>query len=62
MVGLEIGLGTVQPDGGGIVRVAGEEQAVGAIEERDRVGRMAGRREDLQCAAAQVNVVGVVNV
>ena len=39
---IEIGLRTIEPDGRGIVGVAGEEQAVGAVEQTDGIRSVAG--------------------
>src|SRR5213594_2224111 len=60
-VGVEIGLRTVEPDRGGIIRVAREKKAVGAIEQRDGVRRVARRGKNFQGAAAQVDLEAFVN-
>src|SRR6267143_1255972 len=53
-VGIEIGLRPKEPDGSGIVRVAGEEQAVDSIEKTDGVRRVARSRDNFERAAAQI--------
>ena len=47
-VGVEICFRAEEPDGAGIVGVAGEEQAVGAVDQADGVGRVAGSRNDFE--------------
>src|SRR6267378_1364557 len=60
-VGIEIGFRAKQPDRARVVRVAREEQSIAAIEQRDRVGRVAGRGYNLQSAAAEIDLEAVVN-
>ena len=45
-VGVEVGFRAIQPDGSGIVGVAGEEEAVFAVEQADGVWRVTRRRDD----------------
>ena len=52
----------VKPDGGGIVGVSGEEQAVGTIEKADGVGRVTRRGENLDGAPAEIDGIAVVDV
>src|SRR5580700_11814894 len=61
-VGIEIGFRPEEPDGRGVVGVTGKEQTVGAIEQRDRVRRVAGGRDDLQSATAEIESVAVMSV
>src|ERR1700719_1592518 len=61
-IGCEISLGAVEPDGAGIVCVAGEEQAVGGIKYRDRVWCVAGCGDDFQCSSAQIDPFTIVNI
>src|SRR5712675_3052496 len=60
-VGGEIAFRAVQPDFAGIESVSGEEQAVGAVEERDGVGCVAGRRDDLYDTATEIYFEAVVD-
>src|SRR5713101_9665751 len=53
-VGIEIGFRANEPDGSWIVRVAGEEQAVGAVEKTDGVRSVTRSRKDFERAAAQI--------
>ncbi len=57
----EIRFGAVEPDFPGIEGVSGEEQTVGAVDERDGVGRVAGRRDDFYGAAAEIYFEAVVD-
>ena len=59
---VEIGFGTKEVNGAGIVSIAGEEQAGAAIEKTDGVGRVAGRGDDLDRAATQVDAIAIVFV
>src|SRR6202521_3642725 len=59
-VGIEIGFRAEEPDGGGIVRVAREEQAVGAVEKTDGVRRVTRSRKDFERAAAQIYLKAIV--
>jgi hypothetical protein len=61
-VGVQIGFAAVEPDGRRIVGVAGEEQSVGAVEERDGIRSMARSRKDFDGAAAEVDDFAVVDV
>ena len=58
----EVGFRAIKPNGGGVVGIAGEEQAVGAIQKADGVGRVTGRGEYLDGAAAEVDGVTVMDV
>ncbi len=60
-VSVEICFGAEEPDRAGIVGVAGEEQAVGAVDEADGVGRMAGCRNDFEGAAPEIDFEAVFN-
>src|ERR1700687_1824322 len=60
-VGIEIGFRAKQPDRARVVSVAGEEQSIAAIEQRDRVRRVAGSGYNLQSAAAEIDLEAVVN-
>ena len=57
---IQIGLRTIEPDGRRIVSVAGEEQAVGAIEQANRIRSVAWSGENFQSAAAEIDAVVVV--
>ena len=57
---VEIGLRTKKPDGGGIIRVAAEQQAVGAIEQGNGVGSVARRRKNFQSSSAKIDLVAIV--
>ncbi len=59
-VGVEVGFGAEEPDGPRIVGVAGEEQAVGAVEKRNGVGRVTGRGDDFDGASAKIDFEAVV--
>src|SRR5258708_496345 len=62
-VGVEIGFRAEEPNGGGIVRVAGKKQPVGAIEQTDGVRRVARRGNNFQLAAApEIDLGTVVNL
>ena len=50
---IEIGLWTIKPDRRGIVCVAGEEQAVGAIEQANGIRSVAGSGENFQTCGRQ---------
>ena len=58
----EIGFRTVKPDGRGVVSIAGEEEACGAVKEADGIGGVAGGGDDLDFTAAEVEDVAVLNV
>src|SRR5256714_2563459 len=53
-VGIEIGLRPKEPDGRGIVRVARKKQSVFAVEQRNRVRRVARRGNHFQRAATEI--------
>src|SRR6266513_3156756 len=53
-VGIEIGLRPKEPDRGGIVRVARKKQSVFAVEQRNRVRRVARRGNHFQRAATEI--------
>src|SRR6202790_4934410 len=57
----EIGFRTIQPDGGGIVGVAGKEKFVATVKEREGIGSVAGSKNDLDGAAAEVDDFAVLN-
>src|SRR3984893_11867919 len=59
-IGFEIGFGTVQPDGPGIIGVTREEQAVRTIEKRNGVRRVAWRSHDFQPSPAQIDAITVM--
>ena len=60
-VGVQISFRAIQPDGRGVVGIAGKEQAVRAIEQANCVGSMAGRGDDLQdVAGAEIDFKAVV--
>src|SRR5258708_3783700 len=59
---VEIGFRAEEPNGGGIVRVAGKKQPVGAIEQTDGVRRVARRGNNFQLAAApEIDLETIVN-
>src|SRR6266513_5632585 len=60
-VGIEIGLRPKEPDRGGIVRVARKKQSVFAVEQRNRVRRMARRGNQFQRAAAEIYYKAIVD-
>src|SRR4029077_9911128 len=60
-IGVEIGFRAEEPDGGGIIRVAGEEQAVGAVEKADGVRRVPRSRKDFERAATQIYFKAIVD-
>ena len=62
IVGVQVCLGTVEPDGCGIVGVSGEEQAVGTIEQGDGVRCVPGGGKDLEGAAAQIDTITTVDI
>ena len=58
----EVGFRAIKPNGGGVVGIAGKEQAVGAVEKADGVRRVTGRGEYLDGAAAKIDGVAVMDV
>jgi len=61
-VGVEVGLGPIEPDGGRIVGIAGEKKAVGAVKETNRIGSVTCSRNDFQRAIAEFEFVAVVDI
>jgi hypothetical protein len=57
----EIGFGAIEPDGGGIIGVAGEEKAC-TVKEANGIGSVAGSGDDLEFAATEIEDVAVLNV
>src|SRR6266481_1972670 len=60
-VGIESGFRAEEPDGSGIVRVAGKKQSVFAVQQRNRVRRVARSRKDFERAAAQIYFKAIVD-
>ena len=58
----EIGFGAIEPDGRGVVGVAGEEKACGAVEEANGIGSVAGSGDDLEFAATEIENIAVLNI
>src|SRR5258708_38870573 len=61
-IGVEIGFGAIKPDGRRIVGVAGKQQAVGSIKQRDSVGGMPRCGDDFKNDVSEIDTLAVVNV
>ena len=57
---IEIGFRPKEPDGRGIICIAGEEQAVGAIDQRNGIRSVARSGKNFDGATAEIDFVVVV--
>ena len=57
---IKIGFRPIKPDWRGIVSVSGEKQPVSPIKQRNRIGCVAGCRDNFDRAAAEINLVVIV--
>src|SRR5208283_1718365 len=60
--GVQIGFGAIEPNGRGIVGVAREQEAIGAVKKTNRIGRVAGSGNNFERAVAEVEFVAVMDI